>query len=293
VAYSQELRFQADRAAQIEVEATPDYIIDRYRRCRYWRLFPKDYLFKALWRHGVFSGGKRVLDFGCGEGKVATELAKLGCRVTGIDISPELIDLARRRAALDGVSDSVELRTADLSGAGMAGESFDVVLCNEVLHHVSIPAVFPRLMAVLKPDGMAAIAEPIAFSPALQRVRDRVPVEKDASPDERQLNREDIAYLRSWFAESDAAYFNLFARVDRLFPNANKIDQGHVATKSTLIGIRSLDRALVTACPPLRKFYGQIVVIGRRLRDHAVNLVVFAAIMLPQLADIVDLVSDM
>jgi 2-polyprenyl-3-methyl-5-hydroxy-6-metoxy-1,4-benzoquinol methylase len=259
-----ELSFQAERAAKLEIAATPDYIFERYRRCRFWRQFPKEYLFKALWRRGAFSGGKRVLDFGCGEGNVTTELAKLGCHVTGIDVSVELVTLARRRAKLDGVSDSVKLIVGDISSAALPKASFDFVICNEVLHHVSIPEVFPPLMAVLKPGGVAAIAEPIAFSPALQAIRDRVPVEKDASPDERQLDEEDIAYIRRWLAESRTAYFNLFARVDRLFPNAHKIDKGHLATKSALIAIHSVDRVLVALLPPLRKFYGQIVIVGTR-----------------------------
>jgi 2-polyprenyl-3-methyl-5-hydroxy-6-metoxy-1,4-benzoquinol methylase len=262
-----ELNFQAERAANLEIGATPDYIFERYRRCRFWRLFPKDYLFKALWRHGAFSGGKRVLDFGCGEGKVASELAKLGCHVTGIDVSSELVTLARRRAKLDGLSDRVKLIVGDISGAALPTSSFDFVICNAVLHHVNIPKVFPRLMRVLKSGGVAAVVEPIAFSPTLQAIRDRVPIEKDASPDERQLNEEDIAYIRSWLMESQTAYFNLFARVDRLFPNANKIDKGHLATKSALIALRSLDRALVTVLPSLRKFYGQIVIIGTRTKN--------------------------
>lgn len=265
-ATNKELKFQAERAAKIEIAATPDYIIERYRRCSHWRLFPKEYLFKALWRHGAFSGDKRVLDFGCGDGSVTTELAKLGCRVTGIDVSPELIELARRRARLDRVTNAVEFMTGDLSRAALRAKSFDFVLCNEVLHHVDITSVVPGLFAFLKPGGVAAIAEPIAFSPTLQKIRNQVPVAKDASPDERQLDMEDIAYIRRWFAESDAAYFNLFGRLDRLFPHANKIDNGHLVTKSALIAIRSLDRILVTLLPPISKFYGQIVIIGHKAR---------------------------
>jgi len=256
-----ELTFQAERAAKIDVAATPEYIFERYRRCRFWRLFQKEYLFKQLWRRGAFSGGKRVLDFGCGEGNVTTELAKLGCHATGIDVSGELVALARRRARLDGVSDSVKLLVGDISAAQ---GPFDFVICNEVLHHVSIPEVFPRLMAVLKPGGTVAIAEPIAFSPALQAIRDRVPVEKDASPDERQLNEEDIAFVRRWLVDVETAYFNLFARFDRFFPNTNKIDKGHLATKTAVIAIHSVDRAMVAFLPSLRKFYGQIVIVGTR-----------------------------
>src|SRR6185295_6459413 len=42
--------------------------------------------------------GKDVLDLGCGSGEVSLEAARLGARVTGLDIVPEMIDIARAEA---------------------------------------------------------------------------------------------------------------------------------------------------------------------------------------------------
>lgn len=56
--------------------------------------------------------GKSVIDFGCGEGNEAIELAKLGARkVVGIDIRPELLLTARKRAILADVSQICEFTT--------------------------------------------------------------------------------------------------------------------------------------------------------------------------------------
>jgi SAM-dependent methyltransferase len=75
--------------------------------------------------------GKRVLDAGCGEGYLCRKLARLGARVTGVDFSAEMLDIARERTDPD-----LDIRYLhgscehlDFLDAG----SFDVVVCNMVL----------------------------------------------------------------------------------------------------------------------------------------------------------------
>src|SRR3989442_11314585 len=48
--------------------------------------------------------GTRVLDLACGRGRIAIPLAERGCRVTGLDLSPRSLKLARRDAADAGVA---------------------------------------------------------------------------------------------------------------------------------------------------------------------------------------------
>src|SRR4029079_7280719 len=86
-----------DRVAAREPEITPirPRTIARYRDpWRSW-LIPEYRL--QLAGH---LAGKRVLDVGCGEGRSSVLLAKLGARVTGIDISPGAIEAARSRATV-------------------------------------------------------------------------------------------------------------------------------------------------------------------------------------------------
>lgn len=67
------------------------------------RKFNKEFRFLLM---GSFKG-KLLLDLGCGDGANAVMLAQMGAFVTGIDISPKAIELAWRRAEINGVKDSV------------------------------------------------------------------------------------------------------------------------------------------------------------------------------------------
>lgn len=67
----------------------------------------------------------RVLDLPCGQGRHSIELARRGYEVTGVDLTPSLLDLARERAQAAGVV--VDWRLGDMREP-IAGERFDMVL---------------------------------------------------------------------------------------------------------------------------------------------------------------------
>jgi SAM-dependent methyltransferase len=100
--------------------------------------------------------GRAVLDAGCGEGFLARILAVRGARVTGVDLSPRLIALARERDPQGAIT----YRVADLSQPvpDLAGH-FDAIgsylALNDVADHRGFAAT---LAALVKPDGRAVIA---------------------------------------------------------------------------------------------------------------------------------------
>ena len=100
--------------------------------------------------------GLRVLDAGCGDGYLARFLAARGARVTGIDISPRLIEAARR---LDPAG-QISYLAADLSQPqpALAG-SFDAVASYLVLNDVADYRGFAATLGVvLKPGGRLVLA---------------------------------------------------------------------------------------------------------------------------------------
>lgn len=94
-----------------------------------------------------------VLDVGCGGGLFAEEVARLGCQVTGIDLSPRSIEVAQQHAEQMGLS--ITYRAASGEQIPFEDNSFDLVYCCDVLEHVSdVNVVIAESARVLKPGGM-------------------------------------------------------------------------------------------------------------------------------------------
>ena len=104
--------------------------------------------------------GKTALDVGCGAGLLAEPLARLGARVTAIDASAALIDVARDHAARMGLE--IDYRAGDV--AELEGR-FELVTCMEVIEHVADPAAFLKALAKrLAPNGLLILSTPNATS---------------------------------------------------------------------------------------------------------------------------------
>ena len=114
---------------------------------------------EARFVDAMASRGARVLDAGCGPGRVGGRLAELGHVVVGVDIDPELI--AAARADHPGpVWLTADLATLDLAREGIS-DPFDVVVSAGNVMTFLDPAtrvdVLARLAAHLAPDGRIAI----------------------------------------------------------------------------------------------------------------------------------------
>ncbi|HVG18240.1 MAG TPA: class I SAM-dependent methyltransferase [Blastocatellia bacterium] len=77
--------------------------------------------------------GKRVLEVGCGTGTDLLEFARGGAHVTGVDLTPRSIEIARRRFEVYGYEG--EFAIGDAEDLGFPDESFDAVYSFGVLHH--------------------------------------------------------------------------------------------------------------------------------------------------------------
>ncbi|MDP3560161.1 MAG: bifunctional 2-polyprenyl-6-hydroxyphenol methylase/3-demethylubiquinol 3-O-methyltransferase UbiG [Legionellaceae bacterium] len=101
--------------------------------------------------------GKRVLDLGCGGGILSEAMAKQGASVTGLDISSVLIQVAEAHALSQGVSIEYTAMPVEKYQA----ESFDVIVCMEMLEHVSDPALIFQEIRRLSREGTVLILSTI------------------------------------------------------------------------------------------------------------------------------------
>jgi 2-polyprenyl-6-hydroxyphenyl methylase/3-demethylubiquinone-9 3-methyltransferase len=92
--------------------------------------------------------GVRVLDVGCGGGLFAESMARAGAQVTAIDLSSQMIEVARLHAAEAGLA--IDYRVQD---AAALTERFDVVCCMEMLEHLADPAAMLATFAALAAPG--------------------------------------------------------------------------------------------------------------------------------------------
>jgi ubiquinone/menaquinone biosynthesis C-methylase UbiE len=98
---------------------------------------------------------RRILDIGCGIGGPAVVLAeKYGANVVGIDIEPEVVSRAQRRAKDLGIDSRCEFLLVEPGPMPFPDESFDVVLSSGVIMQIEDKQkVFEESLRVLKPGG--------------------------------------------------------------------------------------------------------------------------------------------
>ncbi len=107
------------------------------------------------WRKSAVQGlhGK-VLDVACGTGDMAVELLRQGCSVTGVDLSKEMMAIAKRKAP------QAEYRLADVERLPFGDASFDAVTCAfGVRNFVHLEQGLSEMLRVLKPGGRMVILE--------------------------------------------------------------------------------------------------------------------------------------
>ena len=109
---------------------------------------------------GIRSG--HALEIGPGPGYTGLEWLKLteGTRLTGVDIAPELLDMARGHADAYGLSHRVEYLLADARQLPLAADLFDGVFASYSLHEWADPgAILAEAVRVLKPGGVLVLAD--------------------------------------------------------------------------------------------------------------------------------------
>ena len=99
-------------------------------------------------------GSDRILDYGCGTGTAACQFSGLVKEIQGIDISSNMIQIAREKAAAAKL-ENISFEQGDIFDSKHPNESYDVILAFNMLHTVPNPQkVVHRIKELLKPEGL-------------------------------------------------------------------------------------------------------------------------------------------
>ena len=102
--------------------------------------------------------GTKLLDFGCGKGKISTEILKLNSKIelTGSDISKIAVKTAKKQ-----VPQGKFILTQEDKPLPFKDNSFDFILAADVIEHIyDIDLIFSELARILKPSGKILISVP-------------------------------------------------------------------------------------------------------------------------------------
>jgi SAM-dependent methyltransferase len=184
--------------------------IERYTACK------KPYLPAEFpyWLLGDVRG-KRILEFGSGDGHTSVLLALKGANVVGVDISPRAVSVATERARIHGVSGRASFHATPLElYLKDHSEKFDIICGFALLHHVlpELETVMANLCQLADERTVFLFVEPIALSRTLRRVRLALPIAIHGTPDERPLEPADLDILRRALPGMKMRYFEFLLR---------------------------------------------------------------------------------
>lgn len=112
---------------------------------------------------------ERALEIGCGKGEFSRRLAATSQNVLAIDLSPEMIRIARANS--DHFS-NLEFQIADVMSYDLPLEHFDCIATIATLHHLPLREILGKMKAALKPGGVLLILdlfEPVKWHGQLAR----------------------------------------------------------------------------------------------------------------------------
>ena len=192
--------------------------------------------------------GKRALELGCGTGLFTSMFAETGAELVAVDISPDLLAMARERELPQGKVLFLEKRFEDCEIDG----PFDAVIGSSVLHHLDLKEALSHILDLLVPAGILSFAEPNMLNPQIfleRRFRGSTWT-SHISPDETAFVRWKLA-KQMRVAGFEAVSITPF-------------DWLHPSTPAACIGLVSSAGSAVEKIPAAREFAGSLHIIGRR-----------------------------
>ncbi|MDQ8153814.1 MAG: class I SAM-dependent methyltransferase [Gemmatimonadota bacterium] len=204
---------------------------------------------RAAWiaQAAQLSAGARVLELGCGTGLFTQHFAATGADITAIDISDELIGVARQR----GLPANVHLLCTSFERYA-PDAPFDAVIGSSILHHLELRPALTRMVKVLRPGGVIGFGEPNMLNPQIAAQKNLPWVRRRAGD-----SADETAFVRYQLrAAVEAAGFTEVSITPR--------DWLHPRTPSMMISAVQRLEPVLESLPLLREFAGSLYIVARK-----------------------------
>lgn len=144
---------------------------------------------------GKITSESKVLELGCGTGEFTSRLAETKAEITGIDISSDLLEIAKKRLV---DKPNVILQIGDMEDLNNLPDNYySQVVGNSVLHHVDYEKCLKILLKKMKPGGVVIFSEPNMMNPQIAITKNIPTIKKmmNDSPNETAFFRWQIGSL--------------------------------------------------------------------------------------------------
>ena len=200
------------------------------------------------------SSSLEVLVVGCSTGTV-TPLARKGANVIGIDISKEAIAHLNYAIQKEGLSTNATAIVMDAEKPEFPENSFDLICCSGVLHHLDINRSLNNWHKLLKTNGRIVMLEPLKWNPFAAIYRHFTPAER--TPNEHPLSRSDIIMIKKYFYNTWLTPINLFTPLSLLFTFYLNLPR---IAKVSYIFFSMIDKFLFKCIPVLKYFSWSMII---------------------------------
>ena len=142
---------------------------------------------------GHLRPGMSILEIGCGTGYFTRELTQRGADIVAIDVSPDLLEIAKAKYSAPNVRYEIQ----NAYSLTYADAMFDSVVGSSILHHLEIEEALREIYRVLKPGGTIYFTEPNMLNPqiAMQKNIPWIKRRLGDSPDETAFFRRPLRRL--------------------------------------------------------------------------------------------------
>ncbi|MBU4480622.1 class I SAM-dependent methyltransferase [Patescibacteria group bacterium] len=193
---------------------------------------------------------KKVLEYGCGTGSYAFNLAKHGATVLGIDISEIGIKMAKVKSKKTNLK-NVSFLVMDAESLQIEDNFFDIICGSGILHHLNLNKSLNEIVRVLKPNGKAIFIEPLGLNPFINFYRYLTPAMR--TKNEHPLKTKDLKLIKNYFSHVNYKFFHLSSLLAVPFCNYRKFS-------SMLILLDKFDQKLFRYIPFIKLMSWQVVI---------------------------------